>query len=106
MKQSQMGRTVRHDLAGSIAHSRARDSSLLNATADSAVSRWFKVNSLVEWYQTPAQLELLEADPAQYFAATRGLVAGKGPDGTVYLLLWTTPDRCMTHEPGSKEWAM
>lgn len=74
--------------------------------ADSAVSRWFKVNSLAEWYQTPAQLELLEADPAQYFAATRGLVAGKGPDGTVYLLLWTTPDRCMTHEPGSKEWAM
>jgi SecD/SecF fusion protein len=74
--------------------------------AESPVSRWFRVNSLAEWYETPEQLAVLEADPAAYFASTRGLVAGKGPDGNVYVLLWTTPDRSLTHEPGGKEWAM
>jgi SecD/SecF fusion protein len=74
--------------------------------AESAVARWFRVNSLAEWYETPEQLAALEADPAAYFAAARGLVAGPGPDGTVHLLLWTTPDRSMTHEPGGREWAM
>jgi SecD/SecF fusion protein len=74
--------------------------------AESPVSRWFRLNSLAEWHETPEQLAALEADPAAYFASTRGLVAGRGPDGAVYLLLWTTPDRSLAHEPGSKEWAM
>jgi SecD/SecF fusion protein len=74
--------------------------------AESAVARWFRINQLSEWYRTPAELASLEANPAAYFASTRGLVAGAGPDKQVYLLLWTTPDRCLTHEPGGREWSM
>jgi SecD/SecF fusion protein len=74
--------------------------------AESPVARWFRVNSLSEWHETPEQLAALEADPAGYFASTRGLLAGSGPDGSVHLLLWTTPDRSMTHEPGRPDWAM
>jgi SecD/SecF fusion protein len=74
--------------------------------AESAVARWFRINQLSEWYRTPAELAALEANPAAYFASTRGLVAGTGPDKQVYLLLWTTPDRSLTHEPGGREWSM
>jgi SecD/SecF fusion protein len=74
--------------------------------AESPVARWFRINQLSEWYRTPEELAALEANPASYFASTRGLVAGAGPDKQVYLLLWTTPDRSLTHEPGGREWAM
>ena len=74
--------------------------------AESPVARWFRINQLSEWYRTPEELAALEASPATYFASTRGLVAGTGPDKQVYLLLWTTPDRSLTHEPGGREWSM
>ena len=74
--------------------------------AESNVARWFRINALNEWYRTPEELLMLEADPAQYFALRRGLVAGRGPDRQIYLLLWTTPDRSLTHEPGAREWSM
>ena len=74
--------------------------------AESPVARWFRINSLDEWARTPEQKTALEANPVQYFASVRGLVAGTGPDRQIYVLLWTTPDRSLTHEPGSKEWAI
>lgn len=75
-------------------------------SAESPVARWFKINSIDEWANTPAQRESLEANPAAYFASTRGLVAGNGPDKQIYVLLWTTADRSLTHETGGKQWSM
>lgn len=74
--------------------------------AESPVARWFKINSIDEWANTPAQREALQANPAGYFASSRNLTAGTGPDKSIYILLWITPDRSLTHEPGGKEWAM
>jgi SecD/SecF fusion protein len=74
--------------------------------AESPVARWFKINSIDEWASTPQQKEALQANPVGYFASARGLVAGTGPDKQIYVLLWTTPDRSLTHEQGGKEWSM
>jgi SecD/SecF fusion protein len=74
--------------------------------AESPVARWFKINSIDEWANTPAAREMLQANPAGYFASSRGLVAGAGPDKSIYVLLWTTPDRSLVHETGGKEWSM
>ena len=70
---------------------------------DSAVARWFPINDLKQWADTPEQLAALEADPAGYFTP-RGLVAGER-DGKIYLLLYVTPEKSMTHENG-EQWSM
>ncbi len=74
--------------------------------AESPVARWFRINELTEWYDNPQELEQLQANPAAYFAARRSLIAGVGPDKQIYILLWTTPDRSLVHESGSKEWSI
>ncbi len=74
--------------------------------AESPMARWFRINELTEWYDTPQELEALQANPAGYFAQRRQLVAGTGPDKQVYLLLWTTADRSLVHESGGKEWSV
>ena len=75
---------------------------------DSSVARWFPINDLKQWADTPEQLAALEADPATYFGGPRpggrDLVADKR-DGQIYLLLYTTPEKSMTHENG-EEWTM
>ncbi|MBL9140410.1 MAG: SecD/SecF family protein translocase subunit, partial [Phycisphaerae bacterium] len=58
-----------------------------------------------QWAETPALYEFATLDPASFFAQ-RGLVAGKGPDGSLYLLLWTDPMRSMTHDVGGLPWTM
>jgi SecD/SecF fusion protein len=73
--------------------------------AESPMARWFKINDLAQWASTPEEASKALADPASYFMA-RGMVGGKGPDGSLYLLLWTDPARSMTHEPGTLPWAM
>ncbi len=73
--------------------------------AESPVARWFRVNELKQWAPTPEAMAVLEAQPAAYFAQ-RGLTAGKGPDGTIYVMLWTDPERSMTHEAGGTEWSI
>ena len=69
----------------------------------SAVAAWFPINDLKQWADTPAQRAALEADPATFFAA-RDMVGGLG-DGRVYVLLYTTPERSLTHGSG-KAWAI
>lgn len=69
----------------------------------SPVAAWFPVNDLKQWAEAPAQRALLEQDPASFFAA-RDLVGGLY-DGRVYLLLYTTPDRSLTHGTG-KSWSI
>ena len=75
---------------------------------DSSVARWFPINDLKQWADTPEQLEALEADPAGYLGAPRpsgrDLVADKR-DGQIYMLLYTTPEKSMTHD-GGEDWTM
>jgi SecD/SecF fusion protein len=73
--------------------------------AESPTTRWFKVNDLAQWADTPTEVEFALIDPAGFFAQ-RGLVGGRGPDNSLYLLLWTDPMRSMTHEPGATQWTM
>ncbi len=70
----------------------------------SAPARWFPINDLRQWYETPADLASLEADPAAYFARARGLVAAES-DGVYYLLLYTMPHQSITRENG-QPWAV
>jgi SecD/SecF fusion protein len=70
---------------------------------DSSVARWFPINDLKQWADSPEELARLEADPAAYFTP-RGMVAGER-DGKIYLLLYVTPEKSMTHESGEK-WSM
>ncbi|MBM4105389.1 MAG: protein translocase subunit SecD [Phycisphaerae bacterium] len=62
---------------------------------DSVIARWFEVHDLKQWYDDPAQLQALQADPAAYFAR-RDLVAGE-KDGRYYVLLYVIPSKSMTH---------
>lgn len=65
--------------------------------------RWFEINDLKQWYETPAQLEALQRDPIGYFAARRLVAASYA--GSYYLLLYTTDDKAMTHDAGG-EWSL
>ena len=64
------------------------------------VARWFKLNDLKQWYDKPADLEALRADPAAYFAATYNLVGAEW-GGEHYILLWDDDARAMTHRGGA-----
>jgi SecD/SecF fusion protein len=72
---------------------------------DSPVARWFEINDLGQWYNEPGELEWLQGDPEQYFAQRRDLVAAER-DGRYYLLLYTTPQRSMTHDPATRRWSL
>ncbi len=67
-------------------------------------ARWFPINELKQWYQTPQQLVSLEADPVTYFAQSRDLVAGVY-EGQHFLLLYTTRPKSITHG-GDREWSI
>jgi len=71
---------------------------------DSLVARWYPINDLEQWYDTPEQLESLQADPVSYFRNQRGLIAADYND-QYYLLLFTTPGRSLTHEEG-RDWSV
>lgn len=66
-------------------------------------ARWFKVNDVKQWAETPAQVAAIEADAAVYLEA-RGLV-GANYGGVPYLLLYDTPEKSMTHT-GDTSWGM
>ncbi|MEC9158489.1 MAG: protein translocase subunit SecD [Planctomycetota bacterium] len=70
---------------------------------DSPVASWYPINDLDQWADTPEQMASLLSNAAGYFLP-RGLVAAER-DGTVYLLLYTTPDLAMTHGTGDR-WSM
>jgi SecD/SecF fusion protein len=71
---------------------------------DSPVARWYRINALDQWADTPEQLDALEADPATYLASTRGLVGAKFA-GDIYVLLYISESKCMTHAGGDR-WAI
>jgi SecD/SecF fusion protein len=69
----------------------------------SPVAAWFPVQDPKQWAESPVERALLEQDPAAFFAA-RDLVGGLA-DGRPYLLLYTTPERSLTHS-GGRSWAI
>ena len=70
---------------------------------DSANARWFGIHDLQQWVDSPEQLQALQADPQGYFA-TRSLEAAEH-DGQIYLLLYTSEPKSMTHDRGT-DWAL
>ncbi|MHC4305700.1 MAG: protein translocase subunit SecD, partial [Planctomycetota bacterium] len=73
---------------------------------DSPIGKWFPINDLKQWYDTPEQLVRLQADPVTYFsgAGSQDLVAAKR-GGVYYLLLYINEPRSMTHE-GGRAWSI
>lgn len=75
------------------------------ATDDQLGARWFEINDLRQWYQTPEDLVFLQADPESYFAA-RELIASQR-DGRYYLLLYATAAKSITHgQHGESRWSI
>ena len=68
---------------------------------DSAVARWYPINSLEQWYDgdDPSTLEALKRDPVTYFSTRYGMVADE-KSGSYYLLLYDSPSKSMTHRNG------
>jgi len=71
----------------------------------SPVARWFEIQDLQQWYDTPEQLAALEQDPAGYFAARPGNFVVERVDGAYYMLLYDTEARAMTHG-GDRSWSI
>ncbi len=72
---------------------------------DSVVARWFPINDLDQWTdEDPEQIAALQADPVGFFQNRYQLVAAE-KDGRYFILLYTTPDRSLTHADGEK-WAI
>ena len=73
---------------------------------DSAVARWYEVNDVSQWVDAddPLTLESLKSDPVTYFN-TRYSMVGAEKDGRVYLLLYDTPGKSLTHRDGN-EWGI
>ncbi len=74
------------------------------AGAQSSVAAWYPINDPKQWGETPAQVDALLRDPANYFA-NRDLI-GASYDGKPYLLLSTTPEKTLTHSTGGRSWSM
>jgi len=73
-------------------------------STDSAVARWFKVQDIKQWADTPELLAAARADPVPFFASRRYMVAGVF-EGETYLLLYVTEGKSMVHSP-DRPWAM
>ncbi|MHC4711067.1 MAG: SecD/SecF family protein translocase subunit, partial [Planctomycetota bacterium] len=73
---------------------------------DSPIGKWFPINDLKQWYDTPEQLDRLQDDPVSYFsgAGSQDLVADER-DGVYYLLIYITEPKSMTHE-GGRAWSI
>lgn len=67
------------------------------------VARWFKVNNIKQFADTPADEDLALASPEAFFAQRR-LAAGRF-GGEIYLLLYDSPTKSMTHDVGDP-WAI
>jgi SecD/SecF fusion protein len=70
---------------------------------DSPVARWFRINSVKQFADSPEQIDAITADPATFMRA-RDLVA-TGHDGYVWVLLYTTEAMSLDHL-GGRQWSM
>ncbi len=69
----------------------------------SPIARWFPIHDLKQWYSTPEQLLILEANPEAFFAQ-RDFVASVR-DGVYYMLVFDVEGKKMTHG-GDREWSI
>ena len=72
---------------------------------DSTNARWFAVHDLNQWADTPERLEALQADPQGYFATRSSPLVAAEHDGQIYLLLYTSEPKSMTHDRGG-DWSL
>ncbi len=68
-------------------------------SGEPGIARWFRLNDLKQWYDKPAELEALKANPSAYFAA-RNLSVGEFA-GDLYLLLYDSEAKTLTHRSGA-----
>jgi SecD/SecF fusion protein len=66
-------------------------------------ARWYAVNKLDTWFDSSADLEFLEADPASYFRDKYQMVAERYED-QVYILCYDVPGSRLTRAEG--DWAV
>jgi hypothetical protein len=66
---------------------------------DSLMAKWYPIHDIKQWANSPEQMASLEAGPQAYFLG-RGLVAAEA-DGIVYLLLYTSDPKSLTHDGNS-----
>jgi SecD/SecF fusion protein len=64
---------------------------------------WVEIDDVTMFADTPEEREALEENPAQYLAATRGLIGEKYGEA-VYVLCWNTPDKSITQR--QEGWAV
>ena len=70
---------------------------------DSPVARWFRINSIKQFAESPQEQDALRADPATFMRA-RDLIA-TSHEGNVWVLLYTTEAMSLDHL-GGRQWAM
>jgi SecD/SecF fusion protein len=70
---------------------------------DSPVARWYRINDLSQWADSPEQLDALAADPAAFLAG-RDLVGARFA-GDIFVLLYVSEAKSMTHA-GGERWAI
>ena len=64
---------------------------------DSPIAKWYKINDLKEWAETPDQLAALRADPQLYLSTGQRSLEGALYDSEVYILLYIDAAREMVH---------
>jgi SecD/SecF fusion protein len=71
---------------------------------DSPIARWFPINDTKQWADEPALEAALRADPVTFFTSNYRLVAAER-DQQIYLLLYTTDAKSITHTP-DRRWSI
>ena len=69
---------------------------------DSPNARWYPINSLEQWYETPEQLSIMLANPQLFFGSRLSPLEAASYNSKIYLLLYTDDSRSMTHRSGNK----
>ena len=69
---------------------------------DSPNARWYPINNLEQWYETPEQLSIMLANPQFFFGSRVSPLEAASYNSKIYLLLYTDDSRSMTHRSGNK----
>ncbi|MCH2152186.1 MAG: protein translocase subunit SecD [Phycisphaerales bacterium] len=88
----------------SVADLRAQLAEVGPENTDSAFARWFPIHDLKQWAETPEEMQALQDNPQSYFGTRRSLEAAEH-DGQIYLLIYTSEPKSMTHDRGG-DWAL
>ncbi len=70
---------------------------------DSTVARWFRINDLKQWTETPEDLVALQQDPVAFFRRIDLTAAER--EGEYFLLLYTTDGASLVPRP-DRDWSV